>query len=135
MPLFTQTFLKQYCDGKSWKRPGGQGRLDRGQCVPERGRRRARQRGTVPFTSDNRVACREEVYKQGLVLMGSSSWGVTRWDSRTFPWNILSFCPKLAREQSPSPLSSLPQCLPTLWTMNCYLSRISSRNDISLDLS
>lgn len=33
-PSFTQTFLKQYCDQKAWKIPGGQGRLDRAQLSP-----------------------------------------------------------------------------------------------------
>lgn len=33
-PPFTQNFLKQYCDRKAWKSPGGQGRLDRVQVSP-----------------------------------------------------------------------------------------------------
>lgn len=29
-----QTFLKQHCDSKAWKIPGGQGRLDRAHVSP-----------------------------------------------------------------------------------------------------
>lgn len=36
-PLLHTDFLKQYCDRKAWKIPGGQGRLDRAQLSPSEG--------------------------------------------------------------------------------------------------
>lgn len=80
LSLFTQTFLKQYCDRKALGAPGGQGRLDRAQCLPETRKHSANGdvlsgcQGSL-FRTDIGVACGEEVPIQGSILMGSSSKG------------------------------------------------------------
>lgn len=89
---FTQTFLKQYCDRKAWKLPGGQGRLDRAQCLPQRGRRSARGGLLLSEWKDplQRGTWGDEFLKQGLILIGTTP-GAPSVGHMDFPLTEFSF--------------------------------------------
>lgn len=75
-PSFIQTFLKQYCDQKAWKIPGGQGRLDRAQLSlsegeeeGEMGSPSVRMEGSSSDLATARGTRGHEFFTQGLLLI------------------------------------------------------------------
>lgn len=114
---FTQTFLKQYCDRKAWKLPGGQGRLDRAQCLPQRGRRSARGGLLLSEWKDplQRGTWGDEFLKQGLILIGTTP-GAHSMGHMDFPLT------ELPPGKYLFPHLPLRYCPPTFWTTNYYLS-------------